>query len=75
MCADHVQVVRVTSAAKVVDVDRRTVYQYVTTKKVFGIRIAQGTTLRVCTSCLLQPNDAQNIPDQQTEARTADPHD
>lgn len=33
MGANHVQVVRVTSAAKVVDVDRRTVYQYIKPKK------------------------------------------
>jgi len=44
LCEKHVQVVRVTSAANVVDVDRRTVY--VKTQKVFGIRIAQGTTPR-----------------------------
>jgi hypothetical protein len=65
-CAKHVKLVRVSTAARIVDVDRRTVYNFVKSNKVFGIKIAQGTTLRVCTSCLLQPNDnAQHSPDQQ----------
>jgi len=39
-CSDYVQIVRVTSAARIVDVDRRTVYNYIKMKKVFAIRIA-----------------------------------
>jgi hydrogenase maturation factor HypF (carbamoyltransferase family) len=54
-CGAYVQIVRVTSAARIVDVDRRTVYNYIKTKKVFAIRIAGGT-LRVCSSCLLREN-------------------
>ena len=68
-CKDHVKLVRVTSAAKIVDVDRRTVYKYVKTKQVFGIKVA-GQTLRVCSSCLLRPNDVANVQNQQTLART-----
>ena len=74
LCADYVSLVRVTNAAKIVGVDRRTVYNYIKTKKVFGIRIA-GTTLRVCSSCLLQPNDVPNVQYEETVARTGDRHD
>lgn len=68
-CAGYVKLVRVASAAKIVGVDRRTVYNYIKTKKVFGIKIA-GKTLRVCSSCLLQPNDLPNVRDQETVSRT-----
>lgn len=59
-CNDHVKLVRVTSAAKIVDVDRRTVYNYIKTKKVFAIKIG-GTTLRLCSGCLLRANDTGNV--------------
>jgi len=55
-CAEYVKVVRVTGAAKIVDVDRRTVYNYVKKKKVYSVRVA-GSTLRVCAHCLLREND------------------
>jgi hypothetical protein len=57
-CAEYVKVVRVTGAAKIVDVDRRTIYNYVKKNKVFAIKVA-GSTLRVCTHCLLRENDEQ----------------
>jgi len=53
-----VKVVRVSGAAKIVDVDRRTVYNYVKKNKVFAVKVA-GSTLRVCTHCLLRENDEQ----------------
>jgi|GEM_PF-2822668 hypothetical protein len=62
-CTTYVHLVKVTTATRIVDVDRRAVYNYVKRNKVFGIRIAQGTTLRVCTSCLMKAHD---IPDKQT---------
>ena len=55
-CDEYVKVVRVSGAAKIVDVDRRTVYNYVKKKKVFAVKVA-GSTLRVCTHCLLREND------------------
>ena len=57
-CMEYVKVVRVTGAAKIVDVDRRTVYNYVKKNKVFAVKVA-GSTLRVCTHCLLRENDEQ----------------
>ena len=59
-CQNYVKVVRVTSAAKIVDVDRRTVYNYVKKKKVFAVKVA-GSTLRVCSNCLLRPNDTSHV--------------
>lgn len=52
-CGEYVKVVRVTGAAKIVDVDRRTVYNYVKRNKVFAVKVA-GSTLRVCSHCLLR---------------------
>jgi hypothetical protein len=53
-CCEYVKVVRVTSAAQIIDVDRRTVYNYVKRKKVHAIRVVGGT-LRVCGQCLFRP--------------------
>jgi hypothetical protein len=53
-CGDYVKFVRVSGAAKIVDVDRRTVYNYVKQNKVYGVKVA-GSTLRVCSHCLLRP--------------------
>ena len=60
-CAKHVHLVRVTIAARGINVHSRIVYNLVKRKQVFGLRIAQGRTLRVCTSCL----DAHDSADQQ----------
>ena len=54
-CGEYVKVVRVAGAAKIVDVDRRTVYNYVKRNKVHAVRVA-GSTLRVCSHCLLREN-------------------
>ena len=55
-CVEYVKVVRVAVAAKIVDVDRRTVYNYVKKNKAFAVKVA-GSTLRVCTHCLLRENN------------------
>jgi hypothetical protein len=52
-CCDFFKVVRVTGAAKIVDVDRRTIYNYIKQNKLFSVKVA-GTSMRVCTGCLLQ---------------------
>ena len=57
-CGEYVKVVRVAGAARIVDVDRRTVYNYVKKNKIFAVKVA-GSTLRVCTHCLLRENDEQ----------------
>ena len=53
-CGDYVKFVRVSGAAKIVDVDRRTVYNYVKQNKLYAVKVA-GSTLRVCSHCLLRP--------------------
>lgn len=55
-CGEYVKIVRPTVAAKIVDVDRRTIYNYVTKDKVQCFKVAGGT-LRVCTHCLLRNGD------------------
>jgi ribosome-binding protein aMBF1 (putative translation factor) len=45
----------VAGAAKIVDVDRRTVYNYVKKNKVYSVKVA-GSTLRICSHCLLREN-------------------
>ena len=54
-CREYVKVIRVAGAAKIVDVDRRTVYNYIKKKRVFAITVA-GNTLRVCSRCLVREN-------------------
>ena len=54
-CSEYVKVVRVAGAAKIVDVDRRTVYNYVKKNKVYSVKVA-GSTLRICSHCLLREN-------------------
>lgn len=58
-CGEYVKVVRVAGAAKIVDVDRRTVYNYVKKNKVYSVKVA-GSTLRVCSHCLLRENRVEN---------------
>jgi hypothetical protein len=52
-CSEYVKVVRVAGAAKIVDVDRRTVYNYIKKNRVHAVKVA-GSTLRVCSHCLLR---------------------
>jgi hydrogenase maturation factor HypF (carbamoyltransferase family) len=58
-CGEHVKVIRVSGAAKIVDVDRRTIYNYIKNNKVFAVKVA-GSTLRVCSHCLLRENDVDH---------------
>lgn len=59
-CSEYVKVVRVTGAAKIVDVDRRTIYNYIKQNKVFAVKVA-GNTIRVCSHCLLQENQPAHV--------------
>jgi hypothetical protein len=60
-CGEYVKVVRVIGAAKIVDVDRRTVYNYVKKNRVHSVRVA-GSTLRVCSHCLLREATTPHLP-------------
>lgn len=61
-CQEYVKVIRVVAAARIVDVDRRTVYNYIKKDKVFAVRVA-GNTIRVCSHCLLRENHAERAND------------
>lgn len=52
-CREYVKIVRVATAAKLVDTDRRTIYNYVKKNKVQVFKVAGGT-LRLCSHCLLK---------------------
>jgi hypothetical protein len=70
-CSEYVKVVRVSGAAKIVDVDRRTVYNYVKKRKVYAVKVA-GSTLRVCSHCLLREDQDQSVKSQQDYSFTSE---
>lgn len=51
-CGCAVTLLRITRAASLVDVSRRTIYSYIENGSVYAVKVA-GKTLRVCSSCLL----------------------
>lgn len=51
-CNDYTRFLRVQSAARIADVNRRTIYRYVEEGRVNVLKVA-GKTLRVCGGCLL----------------------
>jgi len=55
-CGEYVNIVRVATAAKIVDTDRRTIYNYIKKSKVQVFKVAGGT-LRVCSQCLLRDEE------------------
>ena len=59
-CREYVKMVRVSGAAKLVDVNRRTIYNYIKKNKVFAVKVA-GNTIRICSHCLFQENQAANV--------------
>ncbi len=52
-CKDYVRLLKVPSAAKLLDVNRRTIYRYIENNRVYAIKTV-GMTYRVCSSCLLK---------------------
>ena len=52
-CKDHVQFVRIQTAAQLAGVHRRTIYRYIEDSKIFAFRVAGAGSYRVCGSCLL----------------------
>ena len=54
-CESHVQLLRIQRAAKLADVNRRTIYRYIDEGKVYTVRIAGGS-YRLCSSCLIKEN-------------------
>jgi len=53
LCNEYSQLLRVSKAAKLADVSRRTIYRYIEEGTVYAVRVA-GKTYRVCSGCLLK---------------------
>jgi excisionase family DNA binding protein len=53
-CKSHLQLLRISKAAQLVDVNKKTIYGYIEEGSVHSVKIA-GKTLRICKGCLLQP--------------------
>lgn len=53
LCKKSVQLLRVTNAAKLVDVHQRTIYRYIEEGSVHALKIV-GKTYRVCGDCLFR---------------------
>ena len=53
LCQNHFQLLRIPRAAKIADVDRRSIYRYIEEGKVHAVKIA-GSCYRICSGCLIQ---------------------
>lgn len=56
LCREYVRFIKIEKAARLADVGRRTIYRYVEEGKIYSLKIA-GTTQRLCSNCLLKPNE------------------
>jgi len=55
LCEAYVRLLRIQTAAKLADVNRRTIYRYIEENQIYAVKVA-GKTYRVCGSCLIQEN-------------------
>lgn len=55
-CNNQLHLLRISKAAKLVDVREKTIYGYIEKGSVYSVKIAEKT-LRICKSCLIQPYD------------------
>ena len=53
-CNANAQLLRVNSAARLVDTNRRTIYRYIEAGDIFALKVA-GHSFRVCSGCLVNP--------------------
>jgi hypothetical protein len=59
-CERYVQLLKIRKAAKIADVNSRTIYRYIEEGKIYSTKIA-STTTRICSSCLLREEDEISI--------------
>jgi len=52
-CNEYEQLIRISHAARLVDVHRRTIYRYIEEGLVHSIKVV-GKSYRVCSGCLLK---------------------
>ena len=57
-CKGYYKLLRVHGAAKLADVNRRTIYRYIEDGSVYTVKIA-GKTYRICSGCLLKKDDGE----------------
>jgi excisionase family DNA binding protein len=55
-CNTQLRLLRISKAAQLVDVNKKTIYGYIEEGSVHSVKIA-GKTLRICKGCLIQPYD------------------
>ena len=55
-CNQYVQLLKISKAAKIVDVSSKTIYRYIDEGRVYVVRVA-GLTTRLCSRCLLNYDD------------------
>ncbi len=60
LCEEYVQLLKVQNAAKLIDVNRRTIYRYIEEGRIFAIKTV-GRTYRVCSSCLLKSDSEEKL--------------
>jgi excisionase family DNA binding protein len=53
LCKKYVHLLKVSHAAKLVDVNSRTIYRYIDEGLVFAVKVA-GKTYRICSDCLFR---------------------
>ena len=54
LCEDYCKLMKLQSAAKLVDVHTKTIRRYIEEGRVYAVKVA-GKSYRVCTRCLLRP--------------------
>jgi len=58
-CNEYVQLIKVANAAKLLQVDKRTIYRYIEQGLVYSIKTV-GSTYRVCSNCLFGPESVSS---------------
>ncbi len=59
-CKDHVSFLRIPNAARLLEVDRRTIYRHIEDGSVYVFRVGGTGNYRICSGCLLAHDSASN---------------
>jgi len=55
-CNDHVEFLRIETAARLAEVSSRTIHRYIEDERIHAFKVAGAGRYRVCSGCLLKPN-------------------
>ena len=58
VCQDHLPFLRIPNAARLLEVDRRTIYRHIEDGSVHTFRVGGTGTYRICSGCLLTKHQA-----------------